>query len=196
RQVVPTNYFINNDLEYLKGGSSSSKYVNSTTRAKAAKIITVTSVKVIRWYDYGYLGDIVVQRNDNVLYKFKEGDFPRLNLCDIEDMLLLLVQKKLSNVDLEDRQNQRDLPRDIPLDNVVVLRYEKRTENPVKEILLKLNLPDHRSILTDSKKNIKIDMEVPGSSKLTRFIATCSYSTDVYKDIMKAQVHVSRLLLL
>ncbi|GJZ87964.1 hypothetical protein Tco_0659746 [Tanacetum coccineum] len=138
RQVVPTDYFINNDLEYLKGGSSSSKYVTSTTRTKAAKydniegiedmgpkrqrfyayachwksphdvyskrrIIAVTSVKVMRWYDYGYLEEIVVRRDDNVLYKFKEGDFPRLNLCDIEDMLLLLVQKKLSNLDVDDR---------------------------------------------------------------------------------------------
>ncbi|GJU22675.1 hypothetical protein Tco_1156017 [Tanacetum coccineum] len=42
-------------------------------------------------------------KDDNALYKFKEGDFPRLNLCDIEDMLLLLVQKKLSNLDVDDR---------------------------------------------------------------------------------------------
>ncbi|GKA70404.1 hypothetical protein Tco_0776468 [Tanacetum coccineum] len=34
-----------------------------------------------------------------MLHKFKEGDFPRLNLCDIEDLLLLLVQKKLSNLE-------------------------------------------------------------------------------------------------
>ncbi|GKB98541.1 hypothetical protein Tco_0984678, partial [Tanacetum coccineum] len=33
--------------------------------------------------------------------------------------------------------------------------------NPVKEILLKLNLPDHRLILTDSKIHIKkMEMEV------------------------------------
>ncbi|GKE52571.1 hypothetical protein Tco_1487727, partial [Tanacetum coccineum] len=38
--------------------------------------------------------------------------------------------------------------------------------NPVKEILLKLNLPDHRSILMDSKEHIKMDVEVPGSSSL------------------------------
>ncbi|GJQ97996.1 hypothetical protein Tco_0009135, partial [Tanacetum coccineum] len=31
--------------------------------------------------------------------------------------------------------------------------------NPVKEILLKLNLPDHRSILTDSKIHIKMVLE-------------------------------------
>ncbi|GKB54384.1 hypothetical protein Tco_0905137 [Tanacetum coccineum] len=36
--------------------------------------------------------------------------------------------------------------------------------NPVKEILLKLNLPDHRSILTDSKEYLKMVMEVPDSS--------------------------------
>nr|GFB28873.1 hypothetical protein [Tanacetum cinerariifolium] len=91
RQVVPAEYFINNDLKYLKGGSSSSKYVTFTTKTKDAK-----------WYDYEYLEEIVVRRDDNVLYKFKEGDFPRLNLCDIEDILLLLVQKKLSNLDVDD----------------------------------------------------------------------------------------------
>nr|GEW35577.1 hypothetical protein [Tanacetum cinerariifolium] len=141
RQVVPTNYFINNDLEYLKGGSLSSKYATSTTRTKAA------NVKVMRWYDYGYLEEIVVRRDYNVLYKFKEGDFPRVNLYDIEDMLLFLVQKKLSNLDVDDRydlgvalrlftrrivilhRNQRDLPRDIPLDSVEVLKYDKRSKN-------------------------------------------------------------------
>ncbi|GJX64132.1 RNA-directed DNA polymerase, eukaryota, reverse transcriptase zinc-binding domain protein [Tanacetum coccineum] len=34
---ILADYFINNDLEYLKGRSSSSKYATSTTRAKAAK---------------------------------------------------------------------------------------------------------------------------------------------------------------
>nr|GEZ15174.1 Gag-Pol polyprotein [Tanacetum cinerariifolium] len=31
--------------------------------------------------------------------------------------------------------------------------------NPVKEILLKLNLPDHKLILADSKEHIKMDVE-------------------------------------
>nr|GEY10641.1 hypothetical protein [Tanacetum cinerariifolium] len=42
-------------------------------------------------------------RNDDKLYKFKEGDFKRLHLQDIEDMLLLLVQGKLSNLTVEER---------------------------------------------------------------------------------------------
>ncbi|GJR04825.1 integrase, catalytic region, zinc finger, CCHC-type containing protein [Tanacetum coccineum] len=37
RQVVPVDYFINNDLEYLRGGSSSKKYTTYTTKTKAAK---------------------------------------------------------------------------------------------------------------------------------------------------------------
>ncbi|GJZ71914.1 hypothetical protein Tco_0635765 [Tanacetum coccineum] len=41
RQVVPANYFINNDLEYLKGGSLSRKYTTSTTKTKAAKYDTI-----------------------------------------------------------------------------------------------------------------------------------------------------------
>ncbi|GJR32070.1 putative reverse transcriptase domain-containing protein [Tanacetum coccineum] len=38
-------------------------------------------------------------------------------------------------------------------------RFYTSAGNPVKDILLKLNLPDHRSILTDSKEYIKMDME-------------------------------------
>ncbi|GKC50230.1 hypothetical protein Tco_1072975 [Tanacetum coccineum] len=37
RQVVPADYFINNDLEYLKGGGLSRKYITSTMKTKAAK---------------------------------------------------------------------------------------------------------------------------------------------------------------
>ncbi|GJU55887.1 hypothetical protein Tco_1229601 [Tanacetum coccineum] len=44
-----------------------------------------------------------------------------------------------------------------PLVSVEVLRFDTLAGNLVKEILLlKLNLPDHRSILTDSKKEKKL----------------------------------------
>ncbi|GJU98620.1 hypothetical protein Tco_1327891 [Tanacetum coccineum] len=36
RQVIPFDHFINNDLEYLKGGSLSKKYTTSLTKMKAA----------------------------------------------------------------------------------------------------------------------------------------------------------------
>ncbi|GJV57610.1 hypothetical protein Tco_1458615 [Tanacetum coccineum] len=46
----------------------------------------------------------------------------------------------------------------------VLERFYTSTGNPIKEILLKLNLPDHKSILTDSKEYIKMDIEVPDLS--------------------------------
>ncbi|GJV75214.1 hypothetical protein Tco_1506798 [Tanacetum coccineum] len=47
--------------------------------------------------------DINVRRDDDKLYKFKEGDFNRLRIQDIKDMLLLLVQGKLTNLIVEER---------------------------------------------------------------------------------------------
>ncbi|GJT31579.1 retrovirus-related pol polyprotein from transposon TNT 1-94 [Tanacetum coccineum] len=44
-QVVHANYFINNDLKYLKGGSSSRKYITSTTKIKAAKHDTIEGIQ-------------------------------------------------------------------------------------------------------------------------------------------------------
>ncbi|GKC06610.1 hypothetical protein Tco_0998220 [Tanacetum coccineum] len=54
-------------------------------------------------YDYGHLEEIEVRRDDHKLYMFKEGDFKRLRLQDIEDMLLLLVQQKLTNLPIDKR---------------------------------------------------------------------------------------------
>ncbi|GJT13188.1 hypothetical protein Tco_0860230 [Tanacetum coccineum] len=47
RQVVTVNYFINNDLEYLKGGRLSRKYTTSTTKTKAAKYDDIQGIEDI-----------------------------------------------------------------------------------------------------------------------------------------------------
>nr|GEZ45110.1 hypothetical protein [Tanacetum cinerariifolium] len=102
-RVIPFDHFINNDLEYLCGGASSRKYTTSVTKTK------VTDYRDIKWIE-----DLVprttwsqelitVRRDDNKLYKFKEGDFKRLRIQDIEDMLLLMVQGKLTNLTVEER---------------------------------------------------------------------------------------------
>nr|GEU29759.1 hypothetical protein [Tanacetum cinerariifolium] len=62
----------------------------------------VTWVEVMRKYRYGYQKEIVVQRANNDLYKFKEGDFLHLRINDIEDMLLLVVQNRLTNLSGDD----------------------------------------------------------------------------------------------
>ncbi|GJS12739.1 hypothetical protein Tco_0407211 [Tanacetum coccineum] len=123
RLIIPYDHFINNDLEYLKGGSSSHKYTTSITKTKAAdyghikwiedkiprnvyskhKIIVITSLKIMEFFGYKHLEEITVRRQDDKLYKFREGDFKRLRHKDIEDMLLLLVQGKLTNLNVDKR---------------------------------------------------------------------------------------------
>ncbi|GJW40405.1 hypothetical protein Tco_0066250 [Tanacetum coccineum] len=51
---------------------------------------------------YGYLKEIVVRRADNDLYTFKEGDFPRLRINEIKDMLLFVFQNRLTNISGDD----------------------------------------------------------------------------------------------
>ncbi|GJV79061.1 hypothetical protein Tco_1514931 [Tanacetum coccineum] len=301
RRVIPFHHFINNDLEYLRGGVSSRKYSTSVTKTKAAdyghikwiedlvpnsmwsqtivkydrsalwgishwgkkrrqfyafatsresardvyskrRIIAVTKVEIVEWHDYKHLDWITVRRDDDALYKFKEGDLHRLRIQDIEDMLLLLVQGKdcdeipkddmFLNLEVMEvrlrfsdpmiQTDRRDLPRislvrgrsplvvnlftliftmkmEILLEptsnklmvehaeydesNTYVLeRFNTSAGNPVKKILLKLNLSDHRLC--------KMVVEVPDSSWLTRSITTCSYPTDKHKVIMKAQMFV------
>nr|GEY31515.1 hypothetical protein [Tanacetum cinerariifolium] len=70
------------------------------------RIITVTELKIIEWNNYKHLDWITVRRDDDKLYKFKEGDFKRLRIQDIEDMLLLLVQGKLTNLTNKDKKNR------------------------------------------------------------------------------------------
>nr|GEW96469.1 hypothetical protein [Tanacetum cinerariifolium] len=65
------------------------------------RIIAVTELQIVEWHNYKHLDWITVCRDDDKLYKFKEGDFKRLRIQDIKDMLLLLLgvesyQKKLN----------------------------------------------------------------------------------------------------
>nr|GEV46133.1 hypothetical protein [Tanacetum cinerariifolium] len=67
------------------------------------RIIVVTELKIVEWHNYKHLDWITVRRDDDKLYKFKEGNFKRLRIQDIEDMLLLLVQGKLTNLTVKER---------------------------------------------------------------------------------------------
>nr|GEW70109.1 hypothetical protein [Tanacetum cinerariifolium] len=66
-------------------------------------IIVVIELKIVELHNYKHLDWITVRRDDDKLYKFKEGDFKRLRIQDIEDMLLLLVQGKLTNLTVKER---------------------------------------------------------------------------------------------
>ncbi|GKA29450.1 hypothetical protein Tco_0715695 [Tanacetum coccineum] len=130
-RVIPFDHFINNDLAYLRGRSSSRTYATSVTKTKAADYGHVkwiedlvpntmwSHVPVIydkhalwgishwgrkrqQFYGFAINRESTLRRNDDKLYKFKEGDYKRLRLQYIEDMLLLLVQGKLTNLTIEE----------------------------------------------------------------------------------------------
>ncbi|GJR85922.1 hypothetical protein Tco_0209933 [Tanacetum coccineum] len=73
------------------------------------RIIAVTKLQIVEWHNYNHLDWITVRRNDDKLYTFKKGDYKRLHLQDIEDMLLLLVQGKLTNLNLGVESYQKKL---------------------------------------------------------------------------------------
>ncbi|GKD79128.1 hypothetical protein Tco_1341749 [Tanacetum coccineum] len=66
------------------------------------RIIAVTKLEIVEWQNYKHLDWITIRRDDDKLYKFKEGDLKRLCIQDIEDMLLLLVQGKLTNLTVKE----------------------------------------------------------------------------------------------
>nr|GEW56597.1 hypothetical protein [Tanacetum cinerariifolium] len=89
--------------EWNTGGSTDRTYTTSLTKTKAAKYdlyFTLWTQKTkIQWICFQQ--EIKVQRSDQKLYTSMEGDFLRLHLNDIEDMLLLVVQNRLNNLDGE-----------------------------------------------------------------------------------------------
>ncbi|GJW66232.1 hypothetical protein Tco_0120656 [Tanacetum coccineum] len=145
RQVVPIDYFINSDLKYLKGGISSRHRRHGSIVMESSE---VTHVKVMKWYDYGYLEEIEVRREDHKRYKFKEGHFQRLNLHDIEYMMLLLVQKKISNL-------ERDVIFDLNVAlqmftrRVIILKRVKDLQLGVESYQKKLNITKPETFRSD-----------------------------------------------
>ncbi|GJX50132.1 hypothetical protein Tco_0276977 [Tanacetum coccineum] len=141
---------------------SSSKDVYSRKR-----IIAVTRLTIMKKYDYGHLEEIEVRREDQKLYKFREGDFPRLRLQDIEDMLLLLVQKKLTNLTIDERYDLnvalRMFTRRIVIQRRVedlqlgVESYQKKLNLTKPDTFSDDTLDDVWSALNDISKGIRME---------------------------------------
>nr|GEV39997.1 copia protein [Tanacetum cinerariifolium] len=117
----------------LGGGASSLTYATSVTKTKAAeyrhikwiedlvsntmwspvesacdvyckhRIIAIPKLQIVKWHNYKHLDWITIRKDDGKLYTFKEGDYKRLCLQDIKDILLLLVQGKLINLTIKER---------------------------------------------------------------------------------------------
>nr|GEV94705.1 uncharacterized mitochondrial protein AtMg00810-like [Tanacetum cinerariifolium] len=110
--TIPDDFFFNNDLEYLRTENSKRKYTVLITKTKVA-------------------------RANQKLYTFEEGDFTKLHLNDIEDMLLLHVHNKLFNLDGDDIV---DLVVALPLKLMLPWSLKKNTKClllPVKILVLR-----------------------------------------------------------
>ncbi|GJZ78378.1 hypothetical protein Tco_0643215 [Tanacetum coccineum] len=82
--------------------------VNSSDRSTQQRHYAVTKVEIVEWQNYKHLDWILVRRDDDVLYKFKELT-PQTKDPDIEDMLHLLVQGKVTNLNVEEKRIALDV---------------------------------------------------------------------------------------
>ncbi|GJR69454.1 hypothetical protein Tco_0015519 [Tanacetum coccineum] len=214
RQIIPKDYFINKDLEYLKGRDLSRRYSTSVTKSKTAnyelkwikdlvlelRIVIQKRVEDLQLGVESYQQKLNLTKPDTYrsnlrnktaytshsdpygiiyvdqfkrkrlmrtdeLHKFSDGtlndvrtalhdiargirmEYPpmrkwsnldkkraRVMVQDIDKQLYhrRLMRKLVMYSFPRSSQNQRDLPRDILLDSVVVLRYEKRSKSENK----------------------------------------------------------------
>nr|GEV71297.1 hypothetical protein [Tanacetum cinerariifolium] len=178
--VIQFEHFINNDLEYLRGGASSRKYTTSITKTKAAdyrhikwigdlfygftvnrectrdvyskrRIIAIIELKIVEWHSYKHLDWIMMRRDDDKLYKFKEDNFKRLRIQDIEDMLMIIVQGKLTNLTVEEHF-AFNVSLQMFTRSIVIQRRVKDLQLRVKSYQKKLNLAKLDSYRSDLKR--------------------------------------------
>nr|GEU88451.1 hypothetical protein [Tanacetum cinerariifolium] len=173
--LTQEDYFINNDLEYLKGGSSSQKYTTSITKMKVADYGQVKWIKD-KWFGYSHLEEIIVRRRDDKLYKFREGDFKRLRRQDIEDILLLLIQDKFSNLNLEERYAL----------NVALRMFTRR-------IIIQERVEDLKLGIKSYQKKINLKKPDPYRSDLQRITPYIAYP-DIQGIIYEDEMNINRLM--
>ncbi|GJS74024.1 hypothetical protein Tco_0706865 [Tanacetum coccineum] len=115
-----------------------------------AESFAITKLQIVEWHNYKHLDWITIRRDDDKLYKFKEDNFNRLHIQDIEDMLLLLVQGKLTNLTVKER-----LAFNVSLrmftKSIVIQRRMEDLQLGVESYQKKLNLtkPDTDGTLND-----------------------------------------------
>nr|GEW93238.1 hypothetical protein [Tanacetum cinerariifolium] len=131
--VIPFDHFINNDLEYLRGGASNRKYTTSVIKIKATdyghikwiedlprtmesardvyskhRIIAVTKLQIVEWHNYKHLDWITVRRDDDKLYKFKEECFA-FNVSLRMFTRSIVIQRRVEDLQLGVKSYQKKL---------------------------------------------------------------------------------------
>ncbi|GJV88959.1 hypothetical protein Tco_1532897 [Tanacetum coccineum] len=123
------------------------------------RIVAIIKLQIVEWQGYKHLDWITIRRDDDKLYTFKEGDFKRLHLQDIKDMPTLLVQGKLTNLNVKDR-----------LAFGVYLRMFTRS------IIIQKRVEDLQLVVESYQKKLKITKPDMYRSDLKRRDAYTAYS--------------------
>ncbi|GJX06642.1 hypothetical protein Tco_0194574 [Tanacetum coccineum] len=114
------------------------------------RILAVTKLKIVEWQNYKHLDWISVRRDDDKLYTFNEDDYNRLRFQDIKDMLFLLVQGKLTNLNVEERL-ALGISLQMFIRSVVLRRHMEDLQLGVKSYQKKLNLTRPDTYKSDIK---------------------------------------------
>nr|GEY19142.1 hypothetical protein [Tanacetum cinerariifolium] len=103
-------------------------YASNLTSSKDVyskrRIIAITRLTIMMKYDYGHLEKNEVRRDDQQLYTFKEGDYKRLRLQDIEDIRIVL-QRRVEDLQLGVKRYQKKLNLTTP--DTLSLNLENKT---------------------------------------------------------------------
>nr|GEW30810.1 copia protein [Tanacetum cinerariifolium] len=223
RHVIPFDHFINNDLENLRGGDLSRKYTTFVTKTKAAdyghikesahdvyskrRIIAVTELKIVEWHNYKQIGS----RHVKDLQLGVESYQKKFNLTRSDTYRSDLNRKEAYTAYSNPRgfiyQNKDKQNRLMWIDELHKFsdgtlsdfgtalddRLKAKDEEDHEKLREEGSTQGYPLVSVEVLRKLKDRGEGTCFQLCQRFITTCSYPTVKYKDIMKAQVHVSRL---
>ncbi|GKE98396.1 hypothetical protein Tco_0021747, partial [Tanacetum coccineum] len=116
----------------------------------------------------------------------------------------LLVRGKLRQLLNGDYRDGRDLPRDIPLDSVVVLRYEKRSKSEIKgkvptemELVLEQTQQGTSyevSVSAEGVEELKRKVKIKGEKKEALLTLRQKSSQYIYSRLSRSQSHLGLFL--
>ncbi|GJY45886.1 hypothetical protein Tco_0434949 [Tanacetum coccineum] len=134
------------------------------------KIIVVTSLKIMEFFCYKHWKSTCSKEQDRSAVTISRKHFKRLRRQDIEDMLLLLVQGKLTNINLDERFAL----------NVALRIY-------MRHIVIQECMEDLQLAVESYKK--KINLSIPDSyrlylRKMTPYTAYHDIQGIIYQDDM------------
>nr|GFC38445.1 hypothetical protein [Tanacetum cinerariifolium] len=149
RHVIPFNHFINNDLEYLRGGASSQKYTTSVTKTKAADY---GNIKWIEDLFYGFAinresaRDVYSKRRIIAVTKLQIVEchnYKHLDWITVRKLINLIIDERFAfNVSL--RMSTR---------SIIIQRHVEDLQLCVKSYQKKLNLTKLDTYRTDLKRH-------------------------------------------